>query len=278
MSNLPAELRRQLAEEFAFDNLEPVRVLGSDDTTRKFLFRLGDGALIECVLIPASPALYGEALRSPDALRLDAGRLRLWLQVLRERPRRLEPQSRRRRDRRASPARGGAERRAGQQHRLHGHGRAAGEFRERDASHRIINAPWGVGIGARHITISTSGLAPQIRQLADQPLQSPPRHFPARRHRRSARADHAGESQVPSRTARTPATTTRAKKQRITFEYILIEGVNDAPTGRALAGHARRSTKVNLIPYNTVEGLAGSAHARTRRIAFAQSCARTASS
>ena len=35
----------------------------------------------------------------------------------------------------------------------------------------IINAPWGVGLGARHITISTSGLAPQIRQLADQPLQ-----------------------------------------------------------------------------------------------------------
>ena len=31
---------------------------------------------------------------------------------------------------------------------------------------RIINAPWGVGIGARHITICTSGLAPQIRKLA----------------------------------------------------------------------------------------------------------------
>src|ERR1700758_3132733 len=36
---------------------------------------------------------------------------------------------------------------------------------------QIINAPWGIGIGARHITISTSGLVPQIRQLAEQPLQ-----------------------------------------------------------------------------------------------------------
>src|SRR5207248_5890876 len=36
---------------------------------------------------------------------------------------------------------------------------------------RIINAPWGLGIGARHITVSTSGLAPQIRKLADEPLQ-----------------------------------------------------------------------------------------------------------
>ena len=61
MSNLPAALRRQLADEFVFDNLEPVRVLGSEDTTRKFLFRLADGELIESVLIPASPALYGEA-------------------------------------------------------------------------------------------------------------------------------------------------------------------------------------------------------------------------
>src|SRR5207248_8417228 len=61
MSDLPAELRRQLAEEFLFQELAQVRVLGSADTTRKYLFRLSDGALIESVLIPASPALYGEA-------------------------------------------------------------------------------------------------------------------------------------------------------------------------------------------------------------------------
>src|SRR5205807_6916796 len=39
------------------------------------------------------------------------------------------------------------------------------------AAIRIINAPWGLGIGARHITVSTSGLAPQIRKLADELLQ-----------------------------------------------------------------------------------------------------------
>ena len=36
---------------------------------------------------------------------------------------------------------------------------------------RIINAPWGLGIGARHITVSTSGLAPQIRELANESTQ-----------------------------------------------------------------------------------------------------------
>src|SRR5688500_6280828 len=61
MSDLPAALRQGLASEFQFDQLELIRVLGSEDTTRKFLFRLADGSLIESVLIPASPALYGEA-------------------------------------------------------------------------------------------------------------------------------------------------------------------------------------------------------------------------
>src|SRR5205809_483964 len=59
MTDLPDQLRTRLAKHFAFDRLEVVRVLGSRDTTRKFLFRLADGDLIESVLIPASPALYG---------------------------------------------------------------------------------------------------------------------------------------------------------------------------------------------------------------------------
>src|SRR5437868_9378373 len=36
---------------------------------------------------------------------------------------------------------------------------------------RILNAPWGGGIGARKITVSTSGLVPQIKKLADEPFQ-----------------------------------------------------------------------------------------------------------
>src|SRR6478735_4887281 len=55
MSDLPAGLRQQLASEFHFSGLEPIRTLGSLDTTLKYLFRLDDGALIESVLIPASP-------------------------------------------------------------------------------------------------------------------------------------------------------------------------------------------------------------------------------
>ena len=60
MSNLPKNLRQKLADQFALRTLQLVRKQGSRDTTQKFLWRLGDYSLIESVLIPASPALYGE--------------------------------------------------------------------------------------------------------------------------------------------------------------------------------------------------------------------------
>jgi 23S rRNA (adenine2503-C2)-methyltransferase len=123
---------------------------------------------------------------------------------------------------------------------------------------QIINAPWGIGIGARHITISTSGLVPQIRQLADQPLQI-----------RLAVSLHGASDDVRSRimpinrkynlSALLDACRyfTSRKKQRITFEFILIAQVNDSnEQARQLAKHARAlEAKVNLIPYNKVEGL-----------------------
>src|SRR5881628_3013015 len=122
---------------------------------------------------------------------------------------------------------------------------------------KIINAPWGLGIGARHITVSTSGLAPQIRKLADEPLQI-----------RLAISLHGATDEVRNQimpiNRRYNIETLLAacdyyaahKKQRLTFEYILIAGVNDSDEqARLLSRHAHRlSTKVNLIPYNSVSG------------------------
>src|SRR6266576_2125539 len=62
MTDLPQSLRERFAEKFSFSKIDVVRVLGSKDTTQKFLFRLSDANLIESVLIPASPALSGEPL------------------------------------------------------------------------------------------------------------------------------------------------------------------------------------------------------------------------
>src|SRR5687767_5444951 len=61
MTNLPKALREQLRQGFTLTTLQLARKQGSRDTTQKFLWRLGDGSFIESVLIPANPALYGEA-------------------------------------------------------------------------------------------------------------------------------------------------------------------------------------------------------------------------
>ena len=122
----------------------------------------------------------------------------------------------------------------------------------------ILNAPWGGGIGARKITVSTSGLAPQIRRLAEEPLQF-----------RLAVSLHGATDEVrnkimpvnrkyPLRELMAACEYYQQKKGKmITLEYILIAGVNDdVEQSRPLARLARRlKAKLNLIPYNRVDGL-----------------------
>jgi len=126
------------------------------------------------------------------------------------------------------------------------------------AALRILNAPWGGGIGARKITISTSGLAPQIRKLADEPLQF---RLAISLH---GATDETRNKIMPVNRKYPLAELTAAceyyqqKKERmITLEYILMAGVNDGlDQTKPLADLAHRlHAKVNLIPYNKVEDL-----------------------
>ena len=271
MSDLPQALRERLASEFVFGNLETVRVLGSEDTTRKFLFRLSDGNLIESVLIPASPALYGErsdrrticvstqvgcaygckfCASGLDGFSRNLDASEIVLQLLA-----VEKASGERIDNVV----------------FMGMGEPLANFANVVRAIRIINAPWGLEIGARHITVSTSGLAPQIKKLADEPIQS-----------RLAISLHGATDEVRNRimpvnrkydlTSLLAACDYYAskKKQRIYFEYILIADVNDAEEqAHLLAGHARRlGARVNLIPYNTVEGLGWSRPRREKQERF----------
>src|SRR5256886_2120358 len=123
---------------------------------------------------------------------------------------------------------------------------------------KILNAPWGGGIGARKITISTSGLVPQIRKLADEPLQ-----FRLAISLHGATDETRGKimpvnRKYPLRELTAACEYYQQQRGRmITFEYILIAGVNDGlDQVKPLAALARRlNAKVNLIPYNQVEGL-----------------------
>ena len=271
MTDLSRDLRAQLANQFAFSNINVVRVLGSHDTTRKFLFRLSDGNLIESVLIPASPALYGGSSdRRTICISTQVGcayGCKFCASGLEGFSRNLHPNE-------IVDQIIAIERESGEKIDnivFMGMGEPLANFSNLMRAIRIINAPWALGIGARHITVSTSGLAPEIKNLADEPLQI-----------RLAISLHAATDQVrnqimPINRKYNLETLLSAcdyyaarKKQRLTFEYILIAGVNDADDqAYLLARHAGRlSAKVNLIPYNTVEGLPWSRPSRNRQEKF----------
>ena len=258
MSNLPAPLRDALKQEFPNARLEKIRETGSKDTTRKFLFRLPDGQMIETVLIPASPALYGESSDRRTicissqvgcaygckfcASGLDGWKRNLHAGEIVDQFLQVEAIS-------------------GEKINnivFMGMGEPMANYDNLLRAIGILNAPWGVGLGARHMTVSTSGLVPQIRKLAAQPLQV-----------RLAISFHGATDEVRSTimpvNKKYPVEElvsacedyVRIKKQRITFEYILIRNVNDSlDQARLLAKQARRiGAKVNLIPYNAVDGL-----------------------
>jgi 23S rRNA (adenine2503-C2)-methyltransferase len=271
MSDLPQALRERLASEFVFSDLTTARILGSQDTTRKFLFRLGDGSLVESVLIPASPALYGERSdRRTICVSTQVGcayGCKFCASGLDGFSRNLD----------ASEIVGqllAVEKATGERIDnvvFMGMGEPLANFANVVRAIRIINAPWGLEIGARHITVSTSGLAPQIRKLAEEPLQS-----------RLAISLHGATDEVRDRimpvNRKYNLTTLLAacdyyaskKKQRIYFEYILIAGINDSEEqAHLLARHAGRiSARINLIPYNTVEGLEWSRPSRENQERF----------
>jgi 23S rRNA (adenine2503-C2)-methyltransferase len=271
MSDLSEDLRRQLSERFAFAHPEIVRVLGSSDTTQKFLFRLADNSLIESVLIPASPALYGQ--------RSDRRTLCVSTQVgcaygCRFCASGLEGFSRNLKPNEIVDQIMMVEKAAATKVDnivFMGMGEPLANLRNLLGAIRLINSSWGLGIGARHITVSTSGLAPQIRKLAQNPTQF-----------RLAISLHGATDEVRNRimpinkkynleTLLSACDEYLArKKQRPMFEYILIDRVNDSDEqARLLAKHARRlSAKVNLIPYNTVEGLEWKRPPRQRQESF----------
>jgi 23S rRNA (adenine2503-C2)-methyltransferase len=330
MSNLPQSLRRQLADSFTLRIAQLVRLQGAHDATRKFLWRLHDGALIESVLIPANPALYGEPsdrqtlcistqVGCAYGCKFCASGLGGWkrnlgsdeiieqvLAVERWHAQGLFKESTAAAEGGGqggqaagtatgavpAPAQGGSRPAREQPDAkpdaaprpfsvqpprlvsnvvVMGMGEPLANYDNLLGALRILNAPWGGGIGARKITVSTSGLAPEIRRLADEPLQL-----------RLAISLHAATDPVRNRlmpvNRKYPLGELiaacqyyQARKGRmITFEYVLIEGVNDdlSEAGRLAVLARRLHAKVNLIPYNQVEGLPWNRPSRAVQEAF----------
>ena len=294
MTNLPRALREKLQKHYTLTAIELVRKQGARDTTQKFLWRLADHSLVESVLIPANPALYGEPsdrhtlcvstqVGCAYGCRFCASGLLGWKRNLGteeivEQVLALErwnaaqtsvgegqsPPSEALPDVEPVDSRSTFHVSRPSPPRLvsnlviMGMGEPLANYDNLLKALKILNAPWGGGIGARKITISTSGLAPQIRKLADEPLQF-----------RLAISLHGATDETrnkimpvnrkyPLRELTAACEYYQQKKGRmITFEYVLIAGVNDGlDQVKPLATLARRfNAKVNLIPYNLVEGL-----------------------
>ena len=279
MTNLPKPLREKLRENFTLQSLELVRKQGARDTTQKFLWRLADHSLIESVLIPANPALYGEASDRHTlcvstqvgcaygckfcASGLDGWKRNLLPHEIEEQVMAVErwnvEQSRvENRESSAGFRPSALGSRLVDNLVIMGMGEPLANYDNLLKALRILNAPWGGGIGARKITISTSGLAPQIRKLADEPEQF-----------RLAVSLHGATDEVrakimpvnrkfPLKELTAALDYYQSRKNRmLTFEFILIAGVNDSlEQTKPLAALAKRlHAKVNLIPYNAVEGL-----------------------
>jgi 23S rRNA (adenine2503-C2)-methyltransferase len=263
MKNLPKTLREKLQGNFSLQTPELVRKQGSPDTTQKFLWRLADHSLIESVLIPANPALYGEAsdrhtlcistqVGCAYGCKFCASGLEGWKRNLL--PHEIIEQILAV-ERASEPGETG---RTVDNIVVMGMGEPLANYENLLKALKILNAPWGGSIGARKITISTSGLAPQIRRLAEEPMQF-----------RLAISLHGATDEVrgkimpvnkkyPLRELIAACEEYQAKKGRMmTLEYILIAGVNDSiEQTKPLAALAKKIfAKVNLIPYNTVEGL-----------------------
>ncbi len=289
MTNLSKGLRDQLALHYSLHPLELVRKQGSRDTTQKFLWKLSDGAMIESVLIPANPALYGEAsdrhtlcvstqVGCAYGCKFCASGLDGWKRNLRVEEIIEQVLATERWNARESSGLQVSSSELGPDDKLEtqnskpetrlinnlvimGMGEPLANYENLLKALRILNAPWGGGIGARKITISTSGLAPQIRRLAEEPLQF---RLAISLH---GATDETRNKIMPVNKKYPLAELTsaceeyqRKRERMITLEYILIAGVNDAlKETKPLAALAHRlNAKVNLIPYNKVEELSWS--------------------
>ncbi|HVW21300.1 MAG TPA: 23S rRNA (adenine(2503)-C(2))-methyltransferase RlmN [Opitutaceae bacterium] len=136
----------------------------------------------------------------------------------------------------------------------------------------IVNAEWGLGFGARRITLSTSGLVPRILQLAEEPIGF---RLAVSLH---GATDEVREKIMPVNRAYPlakllPAVRAFAERhgRMVTLEFILIEGINDSEEqAQRLREIARElHAHVNLIPYNSVEGLPWKRPSVARQEAFA---------
>jgi 23S rRNA (adenine2503-C2)-methyltransferase len=281
MTSLPRALRAALAEMFDFDPTTLLLNRESADVTDKLLLELRDRSLIETVIIRAPQEGVGlDHSRKTICLSTQVGcamGCRFCASGLAGLKRHLSAgeivhqllQVCRREDARTPRAR--SELASFDNIVVMGMGEPLHNYDELLRALTIVNAPWGLGFGARRITVSTSGLVPQIRRLAAEPLGF-----------RLAISLHGATNEVREQIMPInrrwpleellPAVREFSDRhgRMVTLEFILIEDINDSLDQAAKLGGiaAGLHAHVNLIPYNTVAGLPWRRPSLTRQQRF----------
>jgi 23S rRNA (adenine2503-C2)-methyltransferase len=250
MSDLPERLRQELASAFCVPQLIPTRCSESSDHTRKLLFDLDGGVQVETVIIPDLPRLTlcissqagcGMACTFCATARLGLLRNLSAIEIVGQV---LAARRALRADERLTNI------------VFMGMGEPLANYDNVVQAIEILTSEWGIGISARRVTVSTVGLVPAMQRLVrdtsahlavslsgttdEQRAELMPinRRYPLAELMRMCR-----ELPIPQR-------------RRITFEYVMLSGVNDAmeDAGRLVRLlHGIRS-KVNLIPFNPFPG------------------------
>jgi len=254
MTDLPLALRQQLAAEFAPLGTTVDRRLSSSDGTQKLLVRLHDGQVVECVLLPERDrrtvcisTQVGCGMGCVFCASGIGGLVRnlSTAEILEQmlHARNLLPAHERLTN---VVVMGMGEPMANLDALLEALATAA-------AADSL-----GLGVGARHVTISTVGLPAKIRQLADRGKQY---HLAVSLH---APNDALRNRIVPTNEKVGLAAILEAGDyffektgRQVTYEYVFLRDTNDGPEhaaelGRLLRG---RPAHVNLIPFNDVAGL-----------------------
>lgn len=268
MTNLSKPLRAWLAETFEFMPTSLVLKKQSEDVTDKLLLELGDKSLIETVIIRAPQSGVGldESRKTIcistqvgcamacafcasglAGLKRDLSAGEIVAQLLQVCYREDE------RSPRARPELASFDNIV-----VMGMGEPLANYDNTIRALTIVNAEWGLNFGARRITLSTSGLVPKILRLADEDLGF---RLAISLH---GATDEVREKIMPVNKAfplekLIPAIRTFSEKhgRMVTLEFILIEDINDSlDQAEKLRDIARDlHAHVNIIPYNTVEGL-----------------------
>ncbi|MBM63333.1 MAG: 23S rRNA (adenine(2503)-C(2))-methyltransferase RlmN [Acidobacteria bacterium] len=267
MTDLSQSLRVQLNQTFKFSTPQISARRISNDGTEKFLFTLADGKTIESVFIPDTPAMTfcistqaGCAMRCRFCLtgqmgltrHLTAGEIAGQVRVL--------------------------VRELGLQNRrfnlvLMGMGEPLHNYDATMKSLRMIAAPEGLAITPRRVTLSTVGILPGLKRLASE------RWVPNLAVSLHATTDKVRHALIPtSRNQRLADLIDACRefpikhRERITFEYVLLAGVNDttADANRLATLLQDLRAKVNLIPLNEASGIPFSRPSNQQVNRFAQ--------